>query len=193
MLRTTLFWRGIHLLRWAHRKRRNKNIGRKVRKTKIPNSISIDTRPRSFESRRRYGHWEGDSLISRKSKAALNTLAERKSRLVLITKLPRKGAAETNKAIIPRLKKPRHEGVRPLRWTTEPRTPIMSSFWLSSALNATLLAPIHRGSEAPRRNWIASFGGTCQRGPTSVRLLPSKLLGSRKNHLDEILIHTNVY
>jgi IS30 family transposase len=95
----------IDLLRRAHKKRRNKSIGRKERKTKIPNRISIDVRPRSVENRHRYGHWEGDSLISRKSKAALNTLAERKSRLVLITKLPRKGAAETNKAIINRLKK----------------------------------------------------------------------------------------
>jgi IS30 family transposase len=95
----------INLLRRAHKKRRNKSIGRKERKTKIPNRIPIDARPKSVENRRRYGHWEGDSLISRKSKAALNTLTERKSRLVLITKLPRKGAAETNKAIINRLKK----------------------------------------------------------------------------------------
>ena len=78
------------LLRRAHRKRRNKGIGRKVRKTTIPNRIPIDDRPKSVENRRHYGHWEGDSLISRKSKAALNTLTERKSRLVLITKLQRK-------------------------------------------------------------------------------------------------------
>jgi transposase, IS30 family len=95
----------INLLRRAHKKRRAKGIGRKERKTKIPNRIPIDARPKSVENRRRYGHWEGDSLISRKSKAALNTLTERKSRLVLITKLPRKGAAETNQAIIKRLKK----------------------------------------------------------------------------------------
>jgi IS30 family transposase len=95
----------INLLRRAHKKRKNKSIGRKERKTKIPNRIAIDVRPKSVEHRRRYGHWEGDSLISRKSKAALNTLTERKSRLVLITKLSRKGAAETNRAIINRLKK----------------------------------------------------------------------------------------
>jgi IS30 family transposase len=94
----------INLLRRAHKKRKNKGIGRKERKTKIPNRIPIDARPKSVENRRRYGHWEGDSLISRKSKAALNTLTERKSRLVLISKLPRKGAAETNTAIIKRLK-----------------------------------------------------------------------------------------
>jgi transposase, IS30 family len=95
----------IQLLRRAHKKRRNKSIGRKVRKTTIPNRISIDVRPKSVESRRHAGHWEGDSLISRKSKAALNTLVERKSRLVLITKLSRKSADETNRAVIDRLKK----------------------------------------------------------------------------------------
>ena len=95
----------INLLRRAHKKRRNKGIGRKVRKNKIPNRIPIDARPKSIENRNRYGHWEGDSMVSRKSKAALNTLTERKSRLVLISKLPRKGAAETTKAIITRLKK----------------------------------------------------------------------------------------
>jgi IS30 family transposase len=94
----------INLLRRAHKKRRNRSIGRKERKTKIPNRIPIDARPKSVEDRRRYGHWEGDSLISRKSKAALNSLTERKSRLLLLTKLDRKGSAETNKAIISRLK-----------------------------------------------------------------------------------------
>ena len=69
----------INLLRRAHKKRRNKSIGRKVRKTKIPNRIPIDARPKSVESRRHYGHWEGDSLVSRKSKVALNSLVERKS------------------------------------------------------------------------------------------------------------------
>ena len=95
----------IQLLRRAHKKRRNKSIGRKVRKATIPNRIPIDTRPKSIENRRSYGHWEGDSLISRKSKAALNTLVERKSRLVLITKLPRKTADETLRAVISRFKK----------------------------------------------------------------------------------------
>jgi IS30 family transposase len=95
----------IQLLRRAHKKRRDKGIGRKVRKTTIPNRIPIDDRPKSVENRRHYGHWEGDSMISRKSKVALNTLVERKSRLVLISKLPRKSAADTNRAVIGRLKK----------------------------------------------------------------------------------------
>ena len=50
----------IRCLRRAHRKRRNKGIGRKERKTKIPNRVPIDQRPQSVETRIRFGHWEGD-------------------------------------------------------------------------------------------------------------------------------------
>ncbi len=92
----------INCLRRAHRKRKHKGIGRKERKTKIPNRISIDARPKSVETRRQFGHWEGDSLVSRKSVAVLNSLTECKSRLVLLTKLNRKGARETKDAIITR-------------------------------------------------------------------------------------------
>ncbi|MHB8482913.1 MAG: IS30 family transposase [Nitrospiria bacterium] len=94
----------IGLLRRAHRKRKNKGIGRKVRKTKIPNRISIEQRPLSVETRKQIGHWEGDSLVSRKSLVALNSLVERKSRLLMLTKLPRKSASETRKAVVKRLK-----------------------------------------------------------------------------------------
>ncbi len=104
----------IQLLRRAQKKRRNRSIGRKVKKPSIPNRVPLDARPRSVENRRQYGHWEGDSLISRKSKVALNTLVERKSRLVLITKLSRRGADETNQAVIGRLKKFPAKGRRTL-------------------------------------------------------------------------------
>lgn len=93
----------IDCLRRAHRKRRKKGPGRKERKTKIPNRIPIDDRPAAVDTRSRFGDWEGDSLVSRKSVAALNTLTERKSRLVLITKLNRRGAVETSRAVINRL------------------------------------------------------------------------------------------
>jgi len=91
-----------HLVR-RHRKRKSKAIGRKERKTKIPNRIPIESRPISVENRNRFGHWEGDSLVSRKSLAALNSLVERKSRLLLLTKLKRKSAELTADAVILRL------------------------------------------------------------------------------------------
>lgn len=94
----------IQCLRRAHRKRGNKGIGRKGRKTVIPNRIPIDQRPQSVETRTRFGHWEGDSLISRKSLVALNSLVERKSRYLMLTKLDAKTAEATTGAVTKRLK-----------------------------------------------------------------------------------------
>ena len=93
----------ISCLRRAHRKRKVKGIGRKTKKTKIPNRTSIEARPASIETRKQFGHWEGDSLVSRKSTVSLNSLVERKSRLLILTKLKRKTADETNKAVVKRL------------------------------------------------------------------------------------------
>jgi len=93
----------IRLLRRAHRMRKLKGIGRKVRKTKIPNRIPIEARPKAVDSRRYYGHWEGDTMESQKSPPVLNSLTERKSRLLLLTKLERKAAGETKRAIVGRL------------------------------------------------------------------------------------------
>ena len=87
----------------GHRKRKRKGIGRKERKTKIPNRIPIEERPLSADNRSRFGHWEGDSLVSRESLAALNSLVERKSRLLLLTRLERKTAEQTSDAVIERL------------------------------------------------------------------------------------------
>ena len=87
----------------GHRKRKKKGIGRKERKTKIPNRISINERPDFVDNRSRYGHWEGDSLISRMSLAALNSLVERKSRYTFLTLLGRKTAEQTTQAVIARL------------------------------------------------------------------------------------------
>jgi len=95
----------IKLLRRGHRKRKTREVNRKDKRTKIPNRVSIQERPVSVEMRDRFGHWEGDSLVSRKSAEALNTLVERKSRLVFITRLDRKTAEETNTAVIERLRR----------------------------------------------------------------------------------------
>ena len=94
----------IECLRRAHRKRRNKAIGRKQRKTKIPGRVPIERRPERVEKRIQAGHWEGDTLISRKSKAALCSLVERKTRLLYLSKLPRKEALITARTMIRRLR-----------------------------------------------------------------------------------------
>ena len=93
----------IGCLRRAHGKRKSKGIGRRTKKTKIPNRIPIEARPASVETRQQFGHWEGDSLVSRKSTVSLNSLVERKSRLLILTKLKRKSADETCNAVVKRL------------------------------------------------------------------------------------------
>ena len=70
----------IASLKRSHGKRRHKGLYRHQKKTKIPHRVSIPKRPAQVETRKQFGHWETDSLVSRKSKAALNSLVERKSR-----------------------------------------------------------------------------------------------------------------
>jgi len=94
----------IECLRYSHRIRKPKSIGRKQQSTKIPNRIPIDQRPVSVDNRKEFGHWETDSLVSRKSAVALNSTTERKSKLLLLTKIPAKTADETAGAIIERFK-----------------------------------------------------------------------------------------
>ena len=48
------------------------------------NRTSIAARPKTVESRRTFGHWEGDSVIGRERKARLVTLVERKSRYLVL-------------------------------------------------------------------------------------------------------------
>lgn len=64
---------------------------------------SIDDRPGEVETRLTIGHWEGDSVVSKKSSIRLNTLVERKTGLVCITKIANGTAYETNKAVCARL------------------------------------------------------------------------------------------
>src|SRR5208283_4355122 len=93
----------IACLRRSHKKRKQRAVVRKQKRTKIPNRVSIEDRPQSVAGRRTYGHWEGDSMVSRKSAFAINSLTERKSRLILITRIKRRGATETMEAVIDRL------------------------------------------------------------------------------------------
>jgi transposase, IS30 family len=98
---------GYHDLR-QYLKRRHKRRQRKGlrRSEKVPkfNGTSIEQRARGVERRNVIGHWEGDSVVSRKSSAALNTLVERKSGLVCISKIKNGTAAETARVVITRFR-----------------------------------------------------------------------------------------
>lgn len=64
---------------------------------------SIDERPAEVATRCTIGHWEGDSIVSRKSSVRLNTLVERKTGLVCITRIADGSAEETSRAVCKRL------------------------------------------------------------------------------------------
>ena len=93
----------VQYLARGHRKRRKRPSTRKYRKTLIPDRISITERPVIVEARTEPGHWEADTAVSRKSKAALAIMVERMSRLPKIVKLEAKTAHEFRAGINRRL------------------------------------------------------------------------------------------
>lgn len=82
-------------LKRRHKRRAKKGM-RKSQRIFKPKGPSIDARPKEVEQRKSVGHWETDSMVSKKSKVALNTLVERKTGLVFITRI-KDGTSETTK------------------------------------------------------------------------------------------------
>jgi len=90
-------------LKRRHKRRQKKGM-RKYQRIFKHNGLSIDLRPKEVEKRKVIGHWEGDSVVSRKSKTGLNTLVERKTGLVLISKIQNHNSIVTANTVINRLK-----------------------------------------------------------------------------------------
>ena len=97
---------GYHDLRQYLKRRHKRRVKKGFRKSrKIPrlNGRSIESRPKEIELRKVIGHWEGDSIVSRKSKVGLNTLVERKTGFVLISKIDNGTAQKTTETVVNRL------------------------------------------------------------------------------------------
>jgi IS30 family transposase len=93
----------IKYLARSHRKRFPRGHTNKHRKTHIPERTPIAERSPEVETREAAGHWEGDTVVSKKSLAALQVLTERKTRFIRITKMRRKTSAIMSNGIIRRL------------------------------------------------------------------------------------------
>jgi transposase, IS30 family len=87
-------------LKRRHRKRQRKGDRSVQRLKRLANKPWIDDRPSVVGMRERYGDWEGDTMVSRESSAALMTMAERKSGLVRIRKTSRVASREVSSAMI---------------------------------------------------------------------------------------------
>ena len=88
----------------SHRIRRKRGSAKQKRCPKIPNRTMIEKRPDYVNLRSEIGHWEIDTAISRKSKAAIMVLVERKTRYVIIKKLTAKTAYFMHNATVKSLK-----------------------------------------------------------------------------------------
>jgi len=94
----------ISFLTRSHKKRRKRGSGKRKRVHKVPNRIMIDKRPEYINLRSGIGHWEIDTAISRKSKAAIMVLVERRTRYVIIKKLLAKTAYCIHNSVVKSLK-----------------------------------------------------------------------------------------
>lgn len=87
---------------WEKSKRKKREY-REVSRIAHPKLPSIVNRPEIIQSRKEYGHWEMDLVVGKEgTKPVLLTLIERKSRQVIIEKLPDRKAA-TVRAFFDRL------------------------------------------------------------------------------------------
>ena len=68
-------------------KKRKKQSGRKVHKSRIPDRVSIHQRPDVVNKRLVFGHWEGDTVEGRGHKDGIHTEAERVSRIFAAIKV----------------------------------------------------------------------------------------------------------
>jgi IS30 family transposase len=83
------------LVKQLRRKHINRRVRNKERQKTCPiqDYISIDDRPVEVQNRTIAGHWEGDLIMGSMNKSAIGTLVERKTRLTLLVKMPKKDSA----------------------------------------------------------------------------------------------------
>lgn len=85
------------------RKRRVPKGARRCQRVFRPKGTIIDERPDIVEQRQRIGDWESDSVESKDYKPGINTLVERQTGLVFISKLFNRTSRATTTAIVKRL------------------------------------------------------------------------------------------
>lgn len=87
----------LHLHLRCQRERR-KRYGKASRRGQIAGRVGIEARPAVVDERRRVGDWEADTIVGRRGRGAILSLVERKSKLVRLCWVGRKGAEEVAQA-----------------------------------------------------------------------------------------------
>jgi IS30 family transposase len=73
-------------LPWKRKKRRKKQ-GRAVHRGTIPDRVSIHKRPEKINTRKEFGHWEGDTVEGKGHREGIHTEVERVSRILAAQKV----------------------------------------------------------------------------------------------------------
>ena len=84
-------------LRFGRPRRKRPESGR------LPGAVPIDGRPRVVDLRRRFGDWEGDTIVSRGRRGGLVSFVERKSGYTLLARVENLRAATVRQAAQKRL------------------------------------------------------------------------------------------
>lgn len=90
-------------LKRRHKRRQKKGMRRAQRLAKRADIPSIEERSVIVDQRIRIGDWETDTIASKNNNPGLNSLLERKSGLILLTKVKDKTSQSTTEAIVKRL------------------------------------------------------------------------------------------
>jgi IS30 family transposase len=69
-----------------------------TKRGQLKGCVTIEGRPQVINSRRRYGDWEGDTVVAKGHRGGLLTLVERKSGYTLLARLPNRRADTTRRA-----------------------------------------------------------------------------------------------
>lgn len=95
-------------LKRRHRVRHPKLVPFAEPKGPLKNRVFIDHRPTKVDERVVLGHWEGDSMVSRQSLVGLNTLVERVTGMLFISKIQNTTAEVTTQVVTKRLRRLPH-------------------------------------------------------------------------------------
>ena len=90
---------GLHRFLCSGRPRRQKHGARKMRKTHIPNRVSIHERPEGINDKKGVGHGETDSMAFTGQRERLSVQYERKAKYVMIHRLSDGTAEATDEAL----------------------------------------------------------------------------------------------
>jgi len=143
--------------------------------------IGIAQRPHAVASRRRFGDWEGDSMLGKRQKGAIVSVQqERKSRYVLFTKCRDKSASQTKTAVMRRMQ----HVAQPLRRTLTLDRGTENAEWKHFGLPIFFCDPYSSWQKGSVENVIGLLRRYLPKGMNLATVTPTQLhiLQDKLNH-----------